>query len=88
MKHASLQLKDNNVYLCDDCNGEFDNVDELTRHRRSCLSKKDLKETCRSVLQSTTLAFVKVRDAVKAVFEEINKEVLPLYQFTSNDDEE
>ena len=88
-KHASLQMKDN-VYLCDVCKGEFDNVDELTMHRRSCnlLPKKDLKETCRSVLQSTTLAFVKVHDAVKAAFEEINKEVLPLYQCASNDDEE
>ena len=88
-KHASLQLKDN-VYLCDDCKGEFDNIDELTVHRRSCnlLPQKDLKETCRSVLQSTTFAFVKVQEAVKAAFEEIKKEVLPLYQCASNHDEE
>ena len=86
MKHLSLQLK-HNAYLCDVCKWEFDNVDELTRHRRSCylLPKKDLNETCRSVLHSTTLDSVKVHDAVKAAFEEINKEVLPLYQCASND---
>ena len=78
MNHAFLQLKDN-VYLCDVFKGEFDDVEDLTVHWRSF---------CRSVLQSTTLTFVKVRDAVKAAFEEINKEVLPLYQCVSNDDEE
>ena len=91
-KHASHQSCNiiENVYLCGVCKKEFDNIDELTAHQKSRTyqPQKDFKDVSRSVLQSTTLAFIKVHDAVKTAFEEVNKAVLPLYQCESQDDEE
>ena len=86
-KHASHQLSKNteNIYLCEVCKKEFDKVEEFTIHQKSCSyrSKKELEEASRSVLQSTTLAFVKVHDAVKVAFKEVNKAIHPLYQCES-----
>ena len=72
------------------CKKEYENIEEFTVHQKSCSnrSKRNFNDASRSVLQSTTLAFIKVHDAVKTAFEEVNKAVLPLYQCESQDDEE
>ena len=91
-KHASHQSSNNieHVYLCEVCKKEFNNIEEFTVHLKSCSyrEKKDCKDASRSVLQSTTLAFIKVHDAVKAAFAEVNEAVFPFYQCHSQDDEE
>ena len=91
-KHASHQSCNiiENVYLCEVCNKEYENIDEFTVHQKSCSyrSKRNINDASRSVLQSTTLAFIKVHDAVKTAFEEVYKAVLPLYQCDIEDDEE
>ena len=47
-------------------------------------SKKEAKAIGRSLMLTTTSAFVRVHDAVKSAFEEIREEIFPLYAGDGN----
>ena len=69
------------VYECKVCRQEFKNPQVLFVHRRrhDVEPEKTAQGASRSVLLTTTLAFIRVHDAVKSAFDEIRTEVFPLY---------
>ena len=69
------------VYECEVCRQEFKNPQVLFVHRRrhDVEPEKTAQGASRSVLLTTTLAFIRVHDAVKSAFYEIRKEVFTLY---------
>ena len=71
------------VFVCDVCRQEFKDAKYLFAHRRNVQHDRETEKVAqdagRSVILTTTLAFVRVHDAVKSAFEQIHEEVFPLY---------
>ena len=75
------------VYECEVCRHEFKNPQVLLAHRRrhDFEPEKTVQGASQSLMMTTTLAFLKVHDAVTATFDEIRKEVFPLYASLKNE---
>ena len=76
------------VFVCDACLQEFKDAQYLFAHRRHVQhdqeTEKVVKDVRRSLILTTTSAFVRVHDAVKCAFEEIREEIILLYAADGN----